>query len=149
MCKRPPRALFIFWLVLATACSRASLPGGDTALQTEPGAGQTTWHLTGVREADGQVLATFRVESAKPRGSLWLKVEAISLIDDATARRYSVLRGEDGQFLGSEASGDTLRIAIEGDTPVWMKFAAPPPGTRTVSIALPNVGTFDGIPIAR
>lgn len=142
-------ALLLPALMLATACSGVSLPGADEVLQTEPGPEQTTWQLTGVRERDGQVLVTFKVESGEPRRVVRLRVEGISMIDDATAQRYVVLRGVDDEHLAAKARSGYLQVPADGETTLWMKFAAPPASTRTVSIALPGVGTFDGVPIER
>ncbi len=117
---------------------------------SQPGPKATTWALTEV-SVDGDVLtAHFRVRSPTgKRASTWLPIERIHMIDDAGAISYRLLLGEDGQHLASAAHSNSLRIEAGHDTPVWMKFPAPPTSSQTVSITLPKVGTFDGVPIDR
>ncbi len=135
---------------LLLACDPAALTGAEYPLQTQPGPRATVWHLVSARAQDGHVLARFRVSTADGRReAVWIQAEDASLIDDGTARRYRLLMGSDGKLLGTSGERDALRIDAQRDTPVWMKFAAPPEGTRTVSIALPRIGSFDGVPLDR
>lgn len=134
------------------ACSPSGIPEAARALAVEPGPRGTQWHLTGVRAEDETLLVTFRIRGPSGlRVSSWLAADEVHLIDDATSMRYGLLNGADGQRLASDADGNRLEISVNADreSPVWMKFPLPPPSSRTVSIALPRVGTFDGIPIER
>ncbi len=132
------------------ACDPAALTGAGASLETQPGPRATVWRLTSIESEDGHVLATFRVSTADGRReAVWIPAEEASLIDDAAAMRYRLLIGSDGKLLGTSGDRDALRIQVERDTPVWMKFAAPPEGARTVSIALPRIGSFDGVPLQR
>lgn len=143
-------ALALLTCGLLAACDPSALPGVDTPLQTQPGPNGTTWQLISAEARDGQVLASFRVSTADGgRQAAWIQGEAASLIDDGAAMRYRLLMGSDGKLLGTSGERDALRIDVGRDTPVWMKFAAPPEGTRTVSIALPRIGSFDGVPLER
>ncbi len=135
-----------------TACSQSEIPTADDAIAAQPGPRGTVWHLTDVRATDDALLVSFQVRG--PRGqrtSAWLDVDGIHLIDDTASVRYGLLDGVDGEALASSAKGDNLQISVESDadTPVWMKFPLPPAGSRTVSITLPRVGTFDGVAIER
>lgn len=135
---------------LLAACGSGSSPGQDAPLQTQPGPRATTWRLVSLEADAGHVLAEFRASTADgERTAVWIEAEDASLIDDATAMRYRLLLGSDGKLLGTDGDRQALRIDVEGDTAVWMKFAAPPEDARTVSIALPRIGTFDGVPLGR
>lgn len=84
--------------------------------------------------------------------SLYMSNDEISVIDDATAQRYSLLKDNSGKVLASPVSGDR-RIGdyvSRGKTKVfWFKFPAPPATSKTVSINLPNVAPFDGVAVTR
>lgn len=142
---------FIFVLgasLSMAACSQPAIPGSEDALATEQGPEQSTWALTGVRQIDQQLLVTFRVSTANgDRDNLGFDVDEISLVDDASSIRYRLLQGDDGLPLASGAETKRLVIPAQKDSPVWLKFPMPTPETRTVSIALPRTGTFDGIPV--
>jgi hypothetical protein len=143
-------ALALLTCGLLAACDPAALTGGSSPLDSQPGPRSTTWHLLSVQVDGAHVLVRFRAASAPGRReSVWIEGEAASLVDDAAAIRYPLLLGSDGRLLGTAADRQALRIDVEGDTDIWMKFAAPPEATRTVSIALPRIGTFDAVPLDR
>jgi hypothetical protein len=66
----------------------------------------------------------------------------ISIIDDATSRRYGVVKDQDGKYMESS----TGYVNSGKEAFAWYKFPALPPQTRTVSITIPKVSPFDGIP---
>jgi hypothetical protein len=84
-----------------------------------------------------------------------MPIQQVSYIDDATAKRYGVLKDESGQYLASplgkrdKAIVDLGNFSSSGKRSkvAWFKFPAPPAGTKTVSINIPDVGPYDGISV--
>ncbi|WP_317107937.1 hypothetical protein [Chroococcidiopsis sp. SAG 2025] len=83
-----------------------------------------------------------------------MPIQQVSYIDDATAKRYGVLKDESGQYLASPlGKRDKTIVDLGGFSSVkkskvaWFKFPAPPAGTKTVSINIPDVGPYDGISV--
>ena len=86
--------------------------------------------------------------------ALWdfVNVADVSVIDDATSQKISVLKDGEGKWLAAPMSGDNqVRTEIGQPSPsiVWFKFPAPPATSKTVSINIPKVGPFDGVPVTR
>ena len=80
----------------------------------------------------------------------YIPVDQVSVIDDATAQRISVLKDNAGNWMAAPFDGSRVRVGYDGaTTQVWFKFPAPPATSKTVSIAIPGVAPFDGVPITR
>ena len=85
------------------------------------------------------------------------EIDQISVIDEATAKKYSVLKDQSGNYMASPLRTDqgkqliNINIPSFKDTPVavWFKFPAPPVDTKTISITIPEVGSYTGIPVYR
>jgi hypothetical protein len=123
-----------------------------TVIASQPGPDGSTWDLTKVRVTGNLLTAQFNVRPRLQEDiSYWGEIADISLVDDATAQRYSVVEDQSGRPMVSELSGDSLRVNTRRDEAgtVWIKFPAPPASTTTVSITLPKVGSFDGVPVSR
>lgn len=122
-------------------------------IASQPGAKGSTWELTRAAVA-GQILTVqFTVKTAG-KESLFRsnqKIDEISLIDDATSQRYSVLKDDSGRPMASPVNADALNLGIGAGSSgvVWLKFPAPPAGSNTVSINIPDVGPFDAVPVKR
>jgi hypothetical protein len=84
-------------------------------------------------------------------------IEQVSVIDDATSRRYGVLKDQAGQYLaapmidwaGRPIQSIYSKIGFRSDSVMWFKFPAPPPQAQTVSINIPTIAPFDNIRIQR
>ncbi|GAA4136353.1 hypothetical protein GCM10022216_11300 [Sphingobacterium kyonggiense] len=76
----------------------------------------------------------------------------IYYIDDATAKKNSILKDDAGKLMLSPVNsfGDRLRVTGD-DNPILMnlKFAAPPADSKTISLSIGKYGSFDGMPITR
>ncbi|WP_176472943.1 hypothetical protein [Sphingomonas lenta] len=83
----------------------------------------------------------------------YIPVDRVSVIDDATAQQIGVLKDGQGRWLAAPLGSNDKEIRVETNESapqiVWFKFPAPPPTSRTVSINIPGVGPFDGIPVTR
>lgn len=81
------------------------------------------------------------------------KASAVNYIDDATAKKYSVLKDQDGKYMASPLqnnSTEDVMVRSDGDgTPAmaYFRFPAPPAGTKTISVSIPEAGAFNGIPV--
>lgn len=123
------------------------------AIQVQPGPAGSQVSLTRVA-VTGDIL-TVSLAYARPGMTDAAydhpKLNEVSVIDDATSQRIGVLKDNNGQWLAAPlGTAGTLDLQLK-QTPqiVWFKFPAPPPTTKTVSINIPNVAPFDGVPIAR
>ena len=122
---------------------------------SQPGADGTTWDL--VRAAvTGQLLTVQFQVKPTPGKSMTLtsqRMTDVSLVDDATSQRYSVLKDDTGKYMASPltSKGDDLRVdsGVDKSAVVWFKFPAPPEGSTSVSINIPEVGPFDGVTVKR
>jgi hypothetical protein len=80
------------------------------------------------------------------------RLEEVSVIDDATSRRYGVVKDQSNKYMASPSRGGYIKshdIDGGGYSLMWFKFPAPPPSTQTISITIPTVNPFDGISLQR
>jgi hypothetical protein len=145
----------------ATPAPAQTLPSGNAVIATRLGAGGLEVDLmrAGVTGDLFAVELRFR-NSNKGYGNhrdIQFPIEQVSLVDDATSRRYSVLKDQTGQYMaapmidweGKPIQSIYLRIDPESDGIMWFKFPAPPPQAQTVSINIPRIAPFDNIRIQR
>jgi hypothetical protein len=146
----------------------AATPSPDrfTVIATRPGSGGLEVDLTDVAVSGDVVTVALRYRNITDlySGSVNLidvdfPVERVSITDDATSRRYGVLKDQSGQYMASPLSDDNdrtikFRVKPEKTYPgsyevAWFKFPAPPPEAQTISINIPKVAPFDKIRIQR
>lgn len=119
-------------------------------IQSQPGPDGSQLDLLKVAVTGDILTVTLRCSSTEKYNSESFSLKDISVIDDATAQRIAVLKDNDGNWLASNVTGNgimtdcTVKPGI-----IWAKFAAPSASAKTVSINLPKVAPFDGVPIAR
>jgi hypothetical protein len=81
-----------------------------------------------------------------------VRLEEVSVIDDAVSRRYGVVKDQSDKYMASPSRGGYIKshdIDGGGYSLMWFKFPAPPPSTQTISITIPTVNPFDGISLQR
>jgi hypothetical protein len=120
----------------------------QAAIQSQPGSDGTQVDLIKVAVTGDILTVTMRCSSDKKFNTRSFSLKDVSVIDDATSQRIAVLKDNQGNWLASKVSGDTMF----GDCTIqpgilWAKFAAPSAGAKTVSINLPEVAPFDGVPV--
>lgn len=122
-----------------------------TAIQTQPGPKNTNVALNRVA-VTGDILTVSMTFSAGGDCCIHIPVDDVSVIDDATSQRISVLKDNQGKWMaaplemqGKSVSPESYRTA----SVVWFKFPAPPATSKTVSIAIPGVAPFDAVPVTR
>ena len=121
------------------------------AIQTQAGPKGNSVALNRVA-VTGDILTVSTTFSGGNDCCVHIKVEDVSVIDDATSQRISVLKDNTGKYMAAPLETDSRSISPESyklPSVVWFKFPAPPATTKTVSIAIPGVAPFDAVPVTR
>ena len=120
------------------------------AIQSQPGPDGSQVDLIKLAVTGDILTATFRCSSPEKINTEAFRVDGISIIDDATSQRISVLKDNAGDWLASSVSGNSMMVGCEVKPGIfWAKFPAPPATSKTVSVNLPDTAPFDGIPVTR
>ena len=146
-----PTASGVARVETAATPERDAAPAPAAAvIQTQPGPGGSVVALNKVK-VTGDVLTVQLTFTGKPSVPV-LKLDEINLIDDKTSQRIGMLKDNAGKYMASPVSsnGENLQINLyESPAVVWFKFPAPPATSPTVSLNIPEVAPFDGVPVAR
>lgn len=141
----------------ATAPATAENPPTATA-STAPLASQTSnWpgivaDVTEFRRKGSTLTARVVFRNSGPdRSEADVHYNEVYVMDTAAGKKYEVLRDERGSYIAALRTGysDRWYQNLEpGQTyTVWMKFPAPPPETRTITLQVPGVPPFEDLPI--
>lgn len=133
----------------------APAPAPAAAIQTQPGSKGLQVALTRAAVV-GDVLTVQLIYSRPGQlsggESSRFPVDEVGVIDNATSQRLGVLKDATGRWQASpiESGGDNINVYVR-DQPmvVWFKFPAPPATSPTISLNIPEVGPFDGVPVTR
>jgi hypothetical protein len=121
-----------------------------TAIQSQPGPDGSQVDLIKLAVTGDILTATFRCSSPDKINSEGFRLDGISIIDDATSQRISVLKDNASNWLASSVSGNSIMTDCEVKPGIfWAKFPAPPATSKTVSVNLPDTAPFDGVPVTR
>lgn len=119
-----------------------------TVIQSQPGSDGSQLDLLKVAVTGDILTVTLRCSSDKKFNTRNFSLKDVSVIDDATSQRIAVLKDSDGNWLASKVSGDNMFADCTVQPGIlWAKFAAPSAGAKTVSVNLPEVAPFDGVPV--
>lgn len=128
------------------------------AIQSKP-YNKSTVHLTKAKVVGPILTVEFVFEpERKPSGDYEYlspynaRLADLSYIDEASAQKVGLLQDESGKFSASPTNRDGKELFMSGGsrmTAVTLKYPAPPANTQTISIDLPEVGSFDSIPVTR
>lgn len=127
----------------------------STPIASQPGPQGSQWDLTKAAVTGNLLTVQFAVKPAADKNLFFIdqKIEDISVVDDTTSQRYSILKDDTGKPMASPvaSTGRVLHLNIGRGSQgvVWLKFPAPPPSSATVSINIPEVGPFDGVTVQR
>lgn len=135
---------------VSTAPAAASAGGSLQSQETNwPG---VTAEVTEFRRKGNTLTGKVRLTNkSAARVEVEIYWKEVSLVDAAGGKKYEVLKDEKGTFISSTRAGWTDRWSewIEPATPqvIWMKFPAPPPEVKTITLQLPKTPPFDDLPI--
>jgi hypothetical protein len=134
-------------------------PDRFTVIATRPGSGGLEVDLTDVAVSGDIVTVSLRYRNLQVDfgATVDFPIEQVSITDDATSRRYGVLKDQAGQYMASPlSSNNSIRFTVVSEKAfpgsyevAWFKFPAPPPEAQTISINVPKVAPFDKIRIQR
>ena len=134
-----------------TAAAPAPAPAPINAIQTQPGPNGSSAILERVAVTGNIMTVQLRLTGGSHDSEL-AKLEEISVIDDATSNRIGVLKDSEGKWMASPLfAANNVQLLTGRDTPslVWLKFPAPPATSPTISINIPGIAPFDGVPVTR
>ena len=127
-----------------------------TVIQSQPGPDGSQVDLLSVKVTGDILTVAMRCSSPERYNRESIRVAQISVIDDATSQRIGVLKDNEGNAMvsnlvrSSSPDNDNMMVDCTSKPGVmWAKFPAPPATSATVSINLPGVAPFDGIPVQR
>ena len=127
-----------------------------TVIQSQPGPDGSQVDLLSVKVTGDILTVAMRCSSPERYNRESIRVAQISVIDDATSQRIGVLKDNEGNAMvsnlvrSSSPDNDNMMVDCTSKPGVmWAKFPAPPATSTTVSINLPGVAPFDGIPVQR
>jgi hypothetical protein len=136
-----------------------SQPGRYTVIATRPGSGGLEVDLTSVAVTGDIVTVSLRYRNLRVYygTDVDFPIEQVSITDDATSRRYGVLKDQSGQYMASPlSSSNSIHFTVDSEKTypgsyevAWFKFPAPPPEAQTISINVPKVAPFENIRIQR
>ena len=122
----------------------------QAAIQSQPGSDGAQVDLLKASVTGDILTITLRCSSEEKINSETIDVRKISVIDDATSQRISVLKDNAGNWMASNVTGNSIGTQCEVKPGIfWAKFPAPPATSQTISISLPDVAPFDGVPVTR
>lgn len=84
-----------------------------------------------------------------------MNVKEINYVDDSEVKKHEVLKDDEGIYQASPlqyAKSNKLQVMTSSSKPealISLKFAAPPTTSKTITLNLPDFGSFDAIPISR
>jgi hypothetical protein len=120
-------------------------------IQSQPGPRGNTVALNRVA-VTGDILTVSLTFSGGGDCCIHIPVDDVSVIDDSTSQRISVLKDGSGKWMAAPLDSAGKTVGPESwQTPsvLWFKFPAPPATSKTVSITLPGVAPFDAVPVTR
>ena len=135
----------------APAAAAASAPAGGIATQ------ETNWKgvsatVTEFRRKGNSLTAKVQLMNhGSEEGKPDIKFDETYLIDTGAGKKYNVLKDEKNIYIASLRSGWDNRW-YESLKPgesyvVWMKFPAPPPETKAITLQLPGMPPFEDLNI--
>lgn len=75
----------------------------------------------------------------------------VYLLDTAAGKKYEVLKDDQGTYIAAIRSGWPARnygeIAPGASVTLWMKFPAPPPEVKSITLNIPAAAPFEDISI--
>lgn len=144
--------------VTRTEAAQPEAAPAPAALATQPGPRGSQVSLTKARVV-GDILSVelqyMLPASSDVTGSIsvYEDIDQVNYVDDATSRKYEVLKDQQGKFMASPLSYNDkqFKADVRKNVPalVSFKFPAPPATSQTISLSIPEAGSFDGVAVQR
>jgi len=136
----------------STSAPAAAAPAGSSIASQDTNWPNITAEVTEFRRKGNTLTAKVRFTN---KGSEQLHVEVIYgeayLIDTAGGKKYGTLKDEKGSYIAALRSGwqDRWYEYIKPGTPqtIWIKFPAPPPEVKAITLQIPKTPPFEDLPI--
>lgn len=137
---------------VVTTTTAAAAPAGASLQSQETNWKGVTAEVTEFRRKGNSLTAKIRlvnkgVERVRPEFS-W---KDVAVVDVANGKKYEVLRDEKGAYIAATEAGWNDRwgewVDPSSSQVIWMKFPAPPPEVKSVTLQLPHTPPFDDLQI--
>ena len=137
----------------ATAAAPVVAPPATASLQSQ----ETNWpgvtaEVTEFRRKGNTLTAKVRLTNkSTTRVEADIYWKEVSLVDAAGGKKYEVLKDEKGAYISSTHAGWPERwfewLEPATSQVIWMKFPAPPPEVKTITLQIPKTPPFDDLQI--
>ncbi|MBA5793822.1 hypothetical protein H1R17_07065 [Flavobacterium sp. xlx-214] len=104
----------------------------------------------------GKVLYVELIVKNTEDSSLYvMNIQEINYIDDVEAKKHEILKDDEGQYQASplqSSRGSKLQMSTSESQPevlISLRFPAPPETSKTITLNMPDFGSFDAINITR
>lgn len=136
----------------STMTTPAPASGGPSLASQETNWAGVTAEVTEFRRKGNTVTAKVRLTNKGSSGSdVDILFKEVALIDATNGKKYEVLKDEKDTYIGSLRPGwhDRWSKNIDPGSSqlIWMKFPAPPPEVKTITLQLPQMPPFDDLTI--
>ena len=102
--------------------------------------------VTEFRRKGNVLTAIVRLRNqARDTAVIQVRFSQMSVIDEAGAKKYEVLKDDKDDYIAS--SGQMEGLVGGGTMTVWMKFPAPPREVRTATLVVPQMPPFESLSI--
>ena len=136
----------------AAAPAAAPAPAGAVLASQETNWQGVVAEVTELRRKGNTLTAKVRFRNGSPdKQQVEVKFGDVYLMDAPNAKKYEVLRDEQGTYIAGLRSGwsdrwyDTLDPAQSHL--LWIKFPAPPAEVKAITLQLPNTAPFEDLAI--
>jgi hypothetical protein len=136
----------------STAAPAAAAPAGSSIASQDTNWPNVTAEVTEFRRKGNALTAKVRFTN---KGSAEPQVEVqyteVYLIDTAGGKKYETLKDEKGSYIASLRSGwhDRWSEYVKPGAPqtIWIKFPAPPPDVKAITLQIPKTPPFEDLAI--
>ena len=135
-----------------TTAAVAPAPAGTSLASQETNWPGITAEVTEFKRKGNSLTAKIRLTN-KGTADVQPAVEwrDVALVDATGGKKYEVLKDEKGGVIASTRSGWNDRwyesISPNQSQIIWMKFPAPPPEVKTITLQMPKMPPFDDLTI--
>ena len=138
--------------VLLSSAALAQAPAPAPLASQETNMAGVTAEVTEFRRRGNTLTAKIRLVNAGPaKVSIDMPYDKAYLLDAAGGKKYEVLRDDDKNYIAAMGASYSDRYWGSVDPgqklTIWMKFPAPPPEVKVVTLQLDDMAPFDELAI--